>query len=49
MRLLLDTHVWLWSLLEPERLGTRARGLVEDADTAAPHDSHEEEETNYGS
>ena len=21
MRLLLDTHIWLWSLLEPERLG----------------------------
>ncbi|GIW41494.1 MAG: ribonuclease VapC [Candidatus Binatia bacterium] len=24
MRLLLDTHVWIWSLLEPTRLGRRA-------------------------
>ena len=24
MRLLLDTHVWIWSLLEPERLWKRA-------------------------
>ena len=23
MRLLLDTHIWLWSLLEPERLARR--------------------------
>lgn len=23
MRLLLDTHIWLWSLLEPQRLGSR--------------------------
>jgi PIN domain nuclease of toxin-antitoxin system len=23
MRLLLDTHIWLWSVLEPERLSTR--------------------------
>jgi len=23
MRLLLDTHIWLWSLLEPERLSRR--------------------------
>ena len=26
MRLLLDTHIWLWSLIEPERLGRRIRG-----------------------
>lgn len=25
MKLLLDTHIWLWSLREPERLGTRVR------------------------
>lgn len=24
MSILLDTHVWLWSLLEPERLAARA-------------------------
>lgn len=23
MKLLLDTHIWLWSLIEPERLGKR--------------------------
>lgn len=23
MNLLLDTHIWLWSLIEPDRLGTR--------------------------
>lgn len=25
MRLLLDTHIWLWSLREPKRLGRRLR------------------------
>ena len=25
MKLLLDTHIWLWSLHEPERLGRRLR------------------------
>ncbi len=25
MRLLLDTHIWLWSLREPTRLGRRVR------------------------
>ena len=25
MRLLLDTHIWLWSLLEPSRLGLRVQ------------------------
>lgn len=28
MRLLLDTHVWLWSLTEPKRLGRRARSAI---------------------
>lgn len=23
MKLLLDTHIWLWSFIEPERLGSR--------------------------
>lgn len=32
MNLLLDTHVWLWSHLEPERLSRRAReALLDDA------------------
>lgn len=30
MRLLLDTHIWLWSLIEPERLGKRARHELRD-------------------
>ena len=30
MRLLLDTHVWLWSHLEPRRLSARARDAVTD-------------------
>ena len=32
MRLLLDTHIWLWSLLEPQRLGPRTRAAIEDPD-----------------
>ena len=31
MRVLLDTHIWLWSLLDPDRLGPRTRALIEDA------------------
>ena len=34
MDLLLDTHVWLWSLLEPERLSKRANDLILSEDTA---------------
>lgn len=30
MRLLLDTHIWLWSLREPARLGGRVRALLRD-------------------
>jgi PIN domain nuclease of toxin-antitoxin system len=30
MRVLLDTHVWLWMTAEPERLGPEALALVED-------------------
>ena len=29
MRLLLDTHIWLWSLLEPKRLSGRVRKALE--------------------
>jgi len=28
VRLLLDTHVWLWSLIDPDRLGRRARSAA---------------------
>jgi PIN domain nuclease of toxin-antitoxin system len=30
MRLLLDTHIWLWSALEPERLSTRVTRALGD-------------------
>jgi len=30
MRLLLDTHVLLWALVDDPRLSPRARGLIED-------------------
>lgn len=32
MRLLLDTHVFLWSLAMPSKLSTKARQLIEKAD-----------------
>jgi len=32
MRLLLDTHVLLWALVEPDRLGAEARAVIEDPD-----------------
>lgn len=28
MKLLLDTHVWLWSLIEPSRLSTRVKEAI---------------------
>lgn len=31
MRLLLDTHIWLWSLLEPDRLSRPVTRRLEDA------------------
>lgn len=30
MKLLLDTHVWLWATSWPERLAPRARDVIED-------------------
>lgn len=32
MRLLLDTHIWLWGLLEPDRLGRRVADELESPD-----------------
>ena len=32
MRLLLDTHIWLWSLLEPQRLTPEVRAALVDPD-----------------
>jgi PIN domain nuclease of toxin-antitoxin system len=29
VKLLLDTHVWIWSLLEPERLGRRVQEALQ--------------------
>ena len=36
MKLLLDTHVWIWSQQEPERLGSRTKGLL----VSPEHESH---------
>ena len=33
MKLLLDTHVLLWALLEPEKLSPELRQALEDSDT----------------
>ena len=30
MRLLLDTHAWIWAQESPEKFGRRARALLED-------------------
>ena len=30
MKLLLDTHIWLWSLLDPSRLGRRTSAALDD-------------------
>jgi PIN domain nuclease of toxin-antitoxin system len=32
VKLLLDTHIWLWSLLEPSRLGRRTAAALDDPD-----------------
>ncbi|MHB1669920.1 type II toxin-antitoxin system VapC family toxin [Thiomonas sp.] len=34
MRLLLDTHIFLWAVLEPERLRPHLRSLLEDPGNA---------------
>ena len=33
MGLLLDTHIWLWSLLDPDRLGDPARHALQSGET----------------
>lgn len=33
MKLLLDTHVWLWRLLDPDRISTDAEAAVADPDS----------------
>lgn len=30
MKLLLDTHIWIWSFLAPEKIGSRVRRALED-------------------
>lgn len=32
-RLLLDTHIWIWIILEPARLSAEVRGRLEGADS----------------
>lgn len=36
MKLLLDTHVWIWSQNEPDRLGRQTQRLL----TASQHENH---------
>ena len=31
MKYLLDTHIWLWSLLEPEKLSQKVHAALQDA------------------
>lgn len=33
MKLLLDTHIWIWALLDPARLSTDVRAALESPDT----------------
>jgi PIN domain nuclease of toxin-antitoxin system len=33
LRFLLDTHIWIWSLLEPEHLSRKVRKALESADS----------------
>lgn len=33
MRVLLDTHVFLWAVLEPQKLSKKARSILEDSET----------------
>jgi len=33
MKLLLDTHIWVWSVLEPERLSSRMANAIADSGT----------------
>lgn len=33
MKLLLDTHIWLWAVAEPERLGPRLLDRLRDGAT----------------
>jgi PIN domain nuclease of toxin-antitoxin system len=32
MNFLIDTHTFLWSITEPERLGPKGRGILEETD-----------------
>jgi PIN domain nuclease of toxin-antitoxin system len=32
MKLLLDTHIWIWSVLEPERLSRRVTAALDDSE-----------------
>jgi len=33
MKILLDTHVWIWALEDPDELGSNSRRLIEDLDS----------------
>ena len=34
MKVLLDTHAWLWMMFEPQRIGSETRRLVADPNNA---------------
>lgn len=34
MKVLLDTHIWLWMLSQPDRLGRQTRAIIEDPSTS---------------
>ncbi len=31
-KILLDTHIWLWSILSPEKLGDKGQAMIEEAE-----------------
>ncbi|NQU62758.1 MAG: type II toxin-antitoxin system VapC family toxin [SAR324 cluster bacterium] len=31
-KILLDTHIWLWSILSPDKLGDEGRAVIEEAE-----------------
>ena len=39
MTLLLDTHVWLWAVEAPDKLGRRTKALLLKSSEAAPQTS----------
>ena len=34
MRYLLDTHIWLWTLVDPDKIGREVRNILADTESA---------------